>query len=385
MRDFLICIAAFCVKSLIVLAVKPAIISDSWEYVCYAKNLLNSGEFKCLYMADNPVYKNREFYFYRPAGYPLFLAGLMSFLGNHWLLGAKLLQAFLETVCIWLGLRILNSPLLKITWAALLTINSFWTPLFLTESIFSSLLFIAICLRSSAWSGLILFLGVLVRQTGLLILPAFHKNRRAIFILLTLFLTSTAYWMYRNQQLCGKPTARTTNFFRHWVSDAGSYIGIDVKSVARSVENKKCWEFEFDQKLKSALLEKISEKPQLLFKVYFSRLTDFLKIELPFEIRVTLLRLSDMPNTLRLALKFCFYIFYAVVIVAVINCFSEIVVFRRLSSGALAVVAFVLLHPVLSPSNLRFLHGVSLPAILELCIRISKLINVSKPRLNQKY
>lgn len=360
MRDFLIVLLAILAKTSIVLSIKPAIISDSWEYVCYAKSLVQYGEYKCLYMADNPMYKNREFFFYRPPGYPIVIAGFMALLGSYWIVGIQIAQAVLEIFSLWLGLKTFRSTGVKVLWTLLLVVNSFWTPLILTESIFSSLLFIAVMFRTKPSSGLLLVVSTLIRQTGVLLAPILWRNWTAFGVLVLLLSVWSGFWMYRNFETCGVLTARTTNFYRHWASD----LGIDVRRIASQVENKRCWEFEFDQKVRDAILSKVRENPTILITIYFDRLFDFFKLEPPFEISVTLLRFSEMPIFVKNLLTIFFNIFYGAVLFSCFVIIIELIILRRVSATSFAVLTFVVLHPFLSPSNLRFLHAVSLIALL---------------------
>jgi len=93
-------ITVFLIKLNIISGITQELESDSYEYACYAKNLVNNFSYRCLYQTGRSEYVGREFIAYRPFGYPFLLAIFKGTFGANWIKAAQIFQAFLESLTV---------------------------------------------------------------------------------------------------------------------------------------------------------------------------------------------------------------------------------------------------------------------------------------------
>ncbi len=366
------------VKLFFIIWVNPPVVSDSYDYFCFAKSLASEGKYACLYQGDNPNYKGREFYYYRPVGYPFFLAILIYFTGDGWKVYAGLAQGVLEIFCYSLGLISLNNFWSKFLWLIFNLIGSYRTPLIITESLNTSLIFISaiLFLGNKDYSGLIFGAACLIRQSSLLAGWFILRNRQIFLYFISFFTLVSLILGFRNYYLCQRFTVGTTNFFRHNVTD----FGISPWSSLRFLDNTKCWEFEFNEKLKSRFLNEVDIKK--FIKVYFKRLGEwFLKF---YDLELLLINRIDstyVSNTLKIA----FFIHSYLMILGVMCVLFSLVTKKALSLDlSLSILFFLLLHPLVSGSNIRFLSPVGYLSFFLLVQIINQGLGSGAPKLGSR-
>ncbi|MCS6962246.1 MAG: hypothetical protein NZT61_07090 [Deltaproteobacteria bacterium] len=371
--DLILATISFAIKLVLAGSVKPALISDSWEYACYARNLASNGDYKCLYQGDNPIYHNREFLFYRPPGYPLIISAAMNLFNDQWDKTLQVIQVFFESVALMVGLLFLSKLISKLALFLFSTMFYFWSPLVLTESLTSSFVFISalLSLRKKTLASVFFFMAVCMRNTVLFLFPIVLSSRRIFFVFLILLLPYQLYWSIRNFQLCNTFTSRTTNFYRH----LGSDLGVNLKEIIKGVENKKCWEFAFDKKIGEKVSSFFLKNPKQVFGIYFKRLGNFFTFRLPFETEYTLMKFSLKNDLLRDITTVFFQITYGFVLIS-IPFYLLLLVTKdnKLCKLVLTVIFFLVLHPLVSPSNLRFITPIVLISIFVNCLLLEKLL-----------
>ena len=365
-------ITVFLIKLNFVSGITQKIESDSYEYACYAKNIVNNFSYRCLYQTGRSEYVGREFLAYRPFGYPFLLAIFKSTFGESWIKAAQIFQAFLESLTV-VGVMFLKSLGARVVFVLLVAFFNVWTPLILTESVASSLIFLAFISLAfkPILAALLIACGVFVKQTLLLASAPYIFSRKIVFgiVFISLSLGFTAFSV-RNFKECNRLTPLTSNFYRHALDG----LGVNPFDFITNIKNEPCWEFKFNDTLKDVFFEHLVSNFKEVASIYKERFLNFFSVNLLKDF-MPALRISFQSDDLKAFYKASIEFYSHVFCLSLIG---SVVVFIYLPQFRLMVLGlwvFVVIHPILSRTDFRFLSAVAYFLFLNLGLLVDFCIS----------
>lgn len=345
----LVVLLAVLIRVLLVSTANYIPASDQRDYHVLAKNIYDGEGYIQIYDGESEQYQGITFRAYRSPGYPVFVSAVYSIFGPNPEIAIWINVLFETFSCALIFLLASQFSKRSAYIAALLfAITPLWTPLLMTESLFTMLFLILIYLSISKnktlISGLILAFTVMVRPIGACLIPLF-RNKNPILLLLPLILT-LAFWNFRNYKVFNEPVFLTTNFGPHNAPDFG------IDKVAEIKRLKDLGESKINSELTRMIINKIKEDPLLGVEVYFKRLFQLFSSKPPSELRSILwnggIKYPEFQKNIISFMPFIYIIALISLPFALRNNFT--LSFLLLKSSAL----FLLLHPLVSHGNLRF-------------------------------
>jgi hypothetical protein len=344
-------------------------IHDTRDYHVLAWSLSHGQGYRQVYDGETVEYRGLTFRAYRMPGYPVFLALLYSTVGwrpYHAYLANVGLELLTELGVLFAGHRLFGRPT-ALAAQALFGLHVLWTPILMTESLFTALYggLALLCLVAppgggvgpAAAFGLVLAAATFVRPIALSVLPvalapriAGRPLRRAVGLGL-LVVTPTAIamtaWAVRNARVVGQPVPLSTNLGPH---NARAF-GIDRTAVvlglrARGVSG----EAEINRVLLGQIADAVRRAPGWAAGLYLRRLAEVLT---PRRSRGVVERYAGgaLLTPLYRGLALQYFVTYPLALGGLV------VLARRgqpVGTGAGLLASFVLLHALVSNGSLRF-------------------------------
>ncbi|GEM_PF-4671994 len=324
--------------------------SDQRDYHVLAKNLYDGEGYIQIYDGESEQYKGVTFRAYRMPGYPVFVSAVYTLFGPNPKVAIWINVLFDSISCALIFLLALQYSKCSAYIAGLLfALTPLWTPLLMTESLFTMLFLLLIYLSRSSnktlLSGILIAFTVMVRPVGVCLIPIFRR-KNPVLLLLPLIL-ALSFWNIRNYKLFNEPVFLTTNFGPHNAPDFG------IDKVAEITRIKDQGEAKINSELTRMIINKIKENPSLGVEVYFKRLFQLFSTEPPSELRSLLwkggVKYPEFQKAI-VSLMPYIYILALISLPFALNNNSSLT-FLLLKSSVL----FLLLHPLVSHGNLRFI------------------------------
>ncbi len=141
-RLLAILVFAFVLRLALAFSIAPVLRSDALEYHEYGLHLAQEGRYYIINHGPQVAWHGMEMFSYRPPGYPFFLAGIYSVLGDR-PQAALVAQALLDTLTVLLVFLLARfylpeNPSLLV--ALLYALAPFYVPMIMTEVLFIFLL-----------------------------------------------------------------------------------------------------------------------------------------------------------------------------------------------------------------------------------------------------
>lgn len=324
--------------------------SDQRDYHVLAKNLYDGEGYIQIYQGESEQFKDMVFRAYRMPGYPFVLAGFYKLFGPDpqtalWL---NLVFDIGSLVLIYLIAKLFGGGLIAPT---LFAITPLWTPLLMTESLFTMMFlgitYLVLVQGKSLLTGLLLAIAVMVRPVAICLVPIVLFKKRSLLTLLPLVLV-LALWNLRNYKVFNEPVLLSTNFGPHNSPD----FGIDKVTEIKRLKALGFDEVGINKELTNQIKEKVKENPKLGVSVYVARLKQLFSTEPPSELRSLLWKGGlEYPEYSKMIVKVMPY-FY------LLSLFSLPLCLYRYTKPTLILlvssISFILLHPFVSHGNLRF-------------------------------
>jgi hypothetical protein len=349
-------ITVFLIKLNIISGITQELESDSYEYACYAKNLVDNFSYRCLYQTGRSEYLGREFLAYRPFGYPFLLAIFKGTFGASWIKAAQIFQAFLESLTV-VGVIFLNSLSAKVIFVLLVAFFNIWTPLILTESVASSLIFLAFITLAfkPILAGLLIASGVFVKQTLLFASLPYIFSRKIVFcvVFVSLSLGFVAFSV-RNFKECNRLTPLTSNFYRHALDG----LGVNPFDFITSVKNEPCWEFKFNDTLRNVFFKHLVSNFKEVASIYKERFLTFFSANMLKDF-MPALRLSFQSDDLKAFYKASIEFYSHVFCLSLLGSIFVFVYLPQFRLMVMGLWIFVVIHPILSRTDFRFLSALA--------------------------
>lgn len=347
-------------------------VSDSQDYHELAYNLMSGRGYTQI------IDRETTFYAYRMPGYPLILATTYTIFGTESHRAAMAVNIAAEAVtelCVFIvGFHLLGATA-ALAAQSLWAVHLFWAHKLLTESVFTASLATSALLMASGLPfssgagafvhGIIALASALIRPIGLCVYLAAAARllmlrvpfRRAATLLIVALLPTVlglSLWGMRNQKHLGSFVPLSTNFGRH---NARSF-GINPDAVARRLLREGCNDAEINARLTKAIVRDVEERPGHAIQEYGRRLVQLLLLSPRPDRRIMHLAPDHtgtlMPDGVRSALMLLYYQYYVVYALAAAGGGLLLVRRVRFDIPLLIVLSFLLLHPLVSPGNIRF-------------------------------
>jgi len=363
-------------------------VSDQRDYFTLAKNLYDGEGYIQIYNGESEQYQGMTLRAYRSPGYPIFLSSLFKVFSPSPRVGL-LAQVFLDTGTLFL-LMLLTQKLFGIKASALsgflYSLNIIWTPLLITEPLFTFLLIFSVycgfkikqpSLITLLTMGCLICFLIFIRPIGLVMLAflsfTWTLTPRGIAILTVPFLVVLSMWGYRNYLIFDEFVPITTNFGAHNAQDFGIDKVSEIKRLRSEGEN----EAQINSILTEEIISYIKDNPSFALQVYFQRIKNLFTVTDISEVSSLLLK-SVLLNpylkvTINSWLTFIPWIFLISSIPFLYQCVAG--EHRQFSISLLIlVISFVFLHGLISNGNLRFISPL-LPIFL---LFMGSIFSVSK-------
>lgn len=368
--------------------------SDTRDYHEFAFNLMQGNGYVC-YFNEHPAYQGFVQKAYRPPGYPLLLAGIYSVFGfnpHAAMLANVIFELFTLTILYRLALYYTRHRI-ALGACATYALCPIWVPNLMTESSFTLFFLLSMyILQNKRWCDnmvISLFLSIaicfaiMLRPIGvvLFIPPAIEalveivKKRRfriLRYVVLTGLATSVylTFWIARNYSLYDT-FFLTSNANQHI---AGSY-GINHSQAMAEYRNKYQRipnEAEFNAYMGNIITEVKHKTPWLATRVYFKNFIGLLSLEPVWELSGWLWEVTykghPVINALYRGAYYLLYMIYPLGILGMI-----IAIKSRITTIIMQVVAgFLLVHPLVSSGNVRFMASI----VPIFCLYLSFLLYV---------
>lgn len=359
----------------LLLAASPPLISDVRDYHAYAESLARGDGYVHKYVGETQAYRDFVFRAYRPAGYPFLLTCIYTIFGwkTQVALGLNAAAELVTQLC-WLliALRLLG-PAAALVVQVLLAMHVLWTPLPMTESVFTALSSVLALLHvfgipyRSAAGGLccggVLTAAVFVRPIAVCFLPVLLVGAvwrgplkrvlpRVLTLVLPLVLALSA-WGARNQRLFGQVVLFTTNLGTHNADDFG--LGRDEMFAELRAAGLN--EAQINREIVGREMAVIAERPLWWAGLFAERVRDLFSLRVPYEVGVTLWRhtftASAFAETVGALHRYLYLQYLATYPAAAIG-LAVLLLKRRLPwSIAALMLCFVVLHCALSRADIR--------------------------------
>jgi hypothetical protein len=348
--------------------------ADTCDYHELASNLMEGRGYVNSWSLD-PVWQGYVRRAYRPPGYPLLLVAIYEIAGGIKPHAAMLVNAVCEmaTLLLLYGLaRFYMGNGFALIPAAAYALCVQWVPNLMTESSFTFCFFLAICLLlQKNWTtrvavagllGLATAFAIMLRPIGVvLFIPValeWAKRRRlrvlrqAILVALPTLIYLTV-WVGRNYVLYGA-VFLTSNANQHVAPSYGIYpaqVMEDYRARTGRIQN----EVEFERHLKDLIAGAKEKTPGLAARVYFRNLAGLFNLRPTWEVSRYLWDFSFRKHPWIKAwyrrLYAVHYLLYPLGLLGFIaSCLAGrcVVIIEVL-------IGFLLVHPLVSPGNVRFM------------------------------
>lgn len=324
--------------------------SDQRDYHVLAKNLYDGEGYIQIYIGESPQFHGMTFRAYRMPGYPVLLAGFYKLFGPNpkFALWLNLIFDLGSLVLIFLIMRFFGGGLIA---PLLFALTPIWTPLLMTESLFTSLflllLYLILVQGKDLLAGVILAFSVMVKPIAISVLPFLLVRKRTVLLLAPLFIVLTA-WNIRNYNIFNRPVFLSTNFGSHNAQD----FGIDKMTEIVKLREQGLGEVEINNQLTNQIKSKIKEDPKIALSVYLARLKQLFSTKPPSELRSLLWKDGlKYPKVSKVILGSMPYL-YLLALISLPVCFYKNPKPTLILFGC--ALSFILLHPLVSHGNIRF-------------------------------
>ncbi len=353
--------------------------SDTRDYHVLAHNLAHGQGYLQVYEGEAAEYQGMPLRAFRMPGYPVFLATLYTVLGWEpmWAYLANVVFELATLLLIvWLGQHLFSRRVALMA-QALFGFHVLWTPNLMTESLFT-LLFTALMAagllmdhtnrRPAASVGLAVSFGVLlaasvfVRPIAIVALvPALYhtatstSGRRRLVLAVALILPLLAglsLWSARNAQVLGDRVLLSTNFGSHNTAS----FGIDRQPLVTQARSQGLGEVAVDRLLRVEIRQEIRSDPIAAVGIYLRRALGLFSLEPAWEVGLLRQVTFSGPEGSPLISKVyrVLYAQYYVVYPLALFGFLGLLIRRKLGLLGWSLVAFAIVHAVVSDGNIRF-------------------------------
>ena len=325
----------FALRLALAFSIDPVLRSDALEYHEYGLHLAQEGRYSIINHGPQVAWHGMEMFSYRPPGYPFFLAGIYSVLGDR-PRAALVAQALLDTLTVLLVFLLARfylpeNPSLLV--ALLYALHPFYVPMIMTEVLFIFLLALNLLhwARASefrgfaqALFGLAFGAAVLTRPAFiifaplvafLLLLPRDHSGwKKRAFALAVWGVCGAAViapWLYREYRVHGRFVFIASNGGRTFFD--GNYLPAQATEIIVKGRLKGEDEAAIDRDFFNLTVQYLREHPRHAGRMMFKRLKNLWTFDLPSEFRVLYLAvLLAQPGFFATLLGWITYLLYAV-------------------------------------------------------------------------
>lgn len=370
-----ILLAGLAARLVLVLVARPVLASDARDYDVLARNLLDGRGYVQVYEGETESFNGFTFRAFRSPGYPLLLAAWYAVFGRQpavALLANVLADLVTQGCFVLIAVHLLGSgPALLV--AGLLAGHVLWTPLLMTESVYTALF-----AGLAAWlvfggfersaggalgGGVLLAAALLTRPITVCLLPVLAwrvarspRPQRAAGLLALALLPAglgLAAWGARNYRLFGQLVLLTTNAGHH---NAWDY-GIHRDRLFIELRRRGLNEAEINDVFIALERQILLENPGPVLWLWTLRAVELFALHPPYELRHTLWqhtfgggRWSAAVGRAYRAAYAQYYVTYALAAAgAVVLALGR----RRLGGLWLLGAAYVVIHGVVSRGDMR--------------------------------
>jgi len=307
-RLLLILVLALLLRLVMAFSMAPVLRSDALEYHEYGVHLAQEGRYYIINHGPQVAWHGMEMLSYRPPGYPFFLAGIYSILGDR-PRAALLAQALLDTLTVLLVFMLArfylpeNASLLV---ALLYALSPFYVPMIMTEVLFIFLLMLNLLhwaragefrLPAQALFGLAFGAAVLTRPGTIIFAPlvaflllftgdksAWQKRALALAVWAVCAAAVVAPWLVREYRVHGRFVFITSNGGRTFFD--GNYLPDTATQIITKGRLNHEDEVQIDRDFLDLTVQYLQEHPGHAVRMMFKRLRNLWRFDLPSEFRV---------------------------------------------------------------------------------------------------